>query len=161
MDVQQAIRNLIVAHHRSGHSIRNIAKMVKIPKSTVGNIIRRFQITGSSQSTRIGRCGRPRKISERVERALLRASVKNPAATARQLRGHIGGLATCLSIRTVQRGLIRRGRSPMRPKKSPNLDKNKCRVRLQWCREHSDWTIEQWEKVRHPMGFPLTINRDF
>jgi transposase len=132
MDIPQNIRDKVVAHHAEGNSCRQIASMLQIPKSSVNNIVRRYSRCGFSNVIRIGRCGRPRKVSIRDERAIARQSVKNPLATARQIRGSVGGQVSTLSISTVNRALKRQGRKAYRPSKSPSLNYSQRMVRLQW-----------------------------
>lgn len=148
MDVPQDVRNLLVAHHEAGHSWRRIAEMVNMPKSTVSNILRRYRETGSAQAMRVGRCGRPRSLSERDERALARASTVNPKLTAREIRSTVGGRVAAVSVSTIKRALRRQGRYAHRPRKSPSLTTAQQKARLQWCRKHSGWEVEKWRKVR-------------
>ena len=146
MDIPQNTRNLIVLHNENGLSCRQISAMVNVPKSSVNNIILRHQSCGSSQATRVARCGRPRILTMRDERALARKSKGSPAATARQLRTK-AGIDPNVSLRTIQRSLLHQGVHAIRPKKSPSLGKSKCLTRLRWCRKYSEYDLEQWKKV--------------
>lgn len=147
MPVPQNICNLIIDLHNKGLPVRAIGQRLNVPKSTVQNIIQR-QITQGSTLTRYrGRCGRPRRLSKRDERALARASVTNPLATARQLQASIGGNVATVSLPTVKRALRRQGRISYRPRKSPSLNARQRLARLQWCRQYVNWTEEDWKKV--------------
>jgi transposase len=146
MDVPPNIRSLIVSHHKDGHSGRKIAEMVHLARETVRNIIKRYRESGSFQTNRVGRCGRPRMLSLRDERTLARASIVNPKLTAREIRGTVGGTSVTASIRTVQRVLCRQDRKAIRPKKSPSLNLAQQKVRLRWCQTH-EWEENRWRKV--------------
>jgi transposase len=147
MDIPLATRNLIISHSQDGYSCREISTMVNVGKSAINNIIRRHSSTGSCLVNRVGRCGRSRSLSVRDERALGRESLREPAATSRQIRAKVGS-AGHVSLRTIQRALLRQGHNAIRPKKSPSLTKAKRLARLRWCRAHSEWGVEKWEKVR-------------
>lgn len=120
--------------------------MMNQPKSTVSNILRRCSQTGFTENKRIGRCGRHRKLCLRDERALSRASVVNPSATARQLQCSVGGQSACTSISTIKRALQRQGRVAYRPKKCPSLNRAQRMTRLRWCQQFSSWDMERWRK---------------
>ena len=64
MDVTPRKRASIIALKKhTGLSIRNIFKKLAIPKSTVGDIIKKAKDTGESRTLRHGRCGRKRKTT--------------------------------------------------------------------------------------------------
>jgi transposase len=147
MDTSFELRQLIITHHQGGVSCRRIAELLAKPKSTVIDIVQRFKRTGSIQPSRTGRCGRPRKLTDRDERALLRKSVSDPKLTAREIRSNVGSAVLGVSISTVKRCLRRRGRLSFRPVKSPSLNAAQRKVRLQWCKQFRDWDEEKWQQV--------------
>jgi transposase len=79
---------------------------------------------------------------------LARESVRHPGSSARQIQVAVGGPVSAVSISTIKRSLIRRGQVAYRPTKSPCFTAEKMRVRLQWCKIHRTWTVEDWKKVR-------------
>lgn len=147
MDVPTEIRNLIITYHQDGMSRRRIAELVHRPKSTVIDIVRHYNETGSIETLRSGRCGRPRLLSQRDERALARESVANPHLTAREIRSRVGGAAQNASISTVKRALRHQGRYSYRPRKSPSLNKAQRMTRLRWCKKYRVWDATKWRHV--------------
>ena len=146
-NVSEDIRKLIIDHHLSNMSTRAIARAVNRPQSTVADIVKRFTRTGLFTHGQRGRCGRPRLLSQRTERLIVRASVINPKATAREIQSDVQGSSLSVSSGTVKRTLRRNNRVSYRPVKAPSLNANQKRVRLQWCRSHESWTEENWKKV--------------
>jgi transposase len=145
MDIPQPIRDLVIQRHLSGQqSWRQIAVNMGLPKSTVSNILRRYEQSGLQGTQRIGRCGRKRALTERDEKRLTRASQLNPRATARQLRGEINAV---VSISAIKRSLHRLGRMAFRPSKCPSFTREQQTRRLHWCRMHAHWTFEHWKRV--------------
>jgi len=100
------------------------AKQLGIAYSTVNDVVRHYRVTGKLEPSRCGRPPTNRILSLHDERCLVRASIINPLATARQLRDEVGVGAAQASIRTVQRSLKRGGRISYRPTASPQLNKN-------------------------------------
>ena len=123
MDTPSVIRDLIIHHHRHNASERLIANMLNMPRSTVGDIIRKFYTTGSTSPRRRGHCGRKRTLGKRTERMVTRASVINPRATSREIQQRVGGPAANVSVRTIQRTLCRAGRVAYRPVAAPMLNR--------------------------------------
>ena len=156
MDVPHDVRQLIISHYEAGFSYRIIASMVNRPKSTVADIIQHVKNTQQVSSSRKGICGRPRMLSTRDERALGRAFISNPQATARELQGMVQGSTTEVSIDTIRRSLRRQGRICYRPKKAPCLSAANKRIRLRWCHHYVGWTTQQWENVSEIAYFVLS-----
>jgi transposase len=148
MDVPQDIRQLIIHHHENGYSCGQIANMLNQSRQTVIRLVKRYKDLGHVQSTRVGRCGRHRLLSNRDERHLARASTINPKLTAREIRASVGGNSIKASLSTVKRALRRQGKCAYRPRKSPSLSVQQQRVRLKWCRKYVSWSEEQWHKVK-------------
>ena len=119
-DVPEDIRRIVINHHQANKSVRQIARIMNMPHSTVGYVIQKYSQNGQIFRQRRGRCGRPRTLSNRSERALVRASVANPQATARELQASVQGECSSVSIDTIKRTLRRSGRYCYRPLNSPN-----------------------------------------
>ncbi|GBN34320.1 hypothetical protein AVEN_115453-1, partial [Araneus ventricosus] len=65
-DISVDVRNLVIRHWKNGKSVRCIGQIMKLSKSTVFNINRRFKKTISVENQE--RSGRPRTFCEREER---------------------------------------------------------------------------------------------
>ncbi|GBN65911.1 hypothetical protein AVEN_44374-1 [Araneus ventricosus] len=52
-----------------------------------------------------------------------------------------------VSEHTVQRTLLDMGLYSRRPTSVPLLTKRRRQIRLQWAREHRDWTMDEWKTV--------------
>lgn len=79
-----AIRILIVKMFHEGRTFRDIAEKLNVAKSTVADIIKKFGETGSTKVSREN-VGRPRKISPRMQRSLVRICKINRRSTVRNL----------------------------------------------------------------------------
>ena len=68
-EVTNSIRKLIIVHHSSGKSIRNIATLVNLTHSAVLYVIKRFKEENRIENK--VRKGRPRKLTKRNERFII------------------------------------------------------------------------------------------
>ncbi|GBN62256.1 hypothetical protein AVEN_3795-1 [Araneus ventricosus] len=57
------------------------------------------------------------------------------------------GPSASVSEHTVHRTLLNSGLSSRRPTRVPLLTKRHRQLRLQWAREHRDWTMDEWKRV--------------
>ena len=157
MDICDQIKKLVVAHHGDGLSIRRIAELTKVPKTSVHRIINDHRQTGSIINNR-GKCGRKQILDVRTARLLARVSASNPSMAARQIQAEVGGLALHVSHSTIKRSLRRSGMISMRPRKAPMLTvANKLR-RRQWCRDHANLTMESWRRIIFTDETAIAIN---
>jgi transposase len=146
MDTPLAIRSLVIDKFLAHMTQRQIAGEVGISKSTVDKIIQNYKKTGLCSSQRRS-CGKKRFLKERTERQLRRESVRHPEFTARQIQAAVGGPSSSVSVDTIKRSLRRQGRLSYRPTKAPSLTAAQMRVRLEWCKRHSAWSVEDWKQV--------------
>ena len=132
-------RGLIVGAYRSGDGPTQISRQYDVPIGTVKTTLARdkSRIEGTSQP----RIGRPYTYSERDERVLLRYVRKFPKHTYDLVRI---GTGLDFSNTTIRRILEPFGISKWRARRRPELNELRAQLRLKWCIEHSDWTVEQW-----------------
>ena len=74
-ELQEFDRGQIVGAHKFGHSVREIAAQLNIPKSTVQDVISAYQ---RGQCTPGKSPGRPRKTTPRSDRIIVRAARRSP-----------------------------------------------------------------------------------
>jgi hypothetical protein len=77
----------------------------------------------------------------------VREAVKNPAASAQQIRQNVGPLGASICLATVKNVLKKAGLSAHRPMSIPCLNKSRCMDRLQWAHVHSVYDAADWKNV--------------
>ncbi|GBM16175.1 hypothetical protein AVEN_126443-1 [Araneus ventricosus] len=98
------IRKLIIFHHSSGKSVRNIAKLVHLSHSTVQYVIKRFKEENRIENK--VRKDRSAKLTERDQRFIIRKFVKNPRLSALKVSAEFNEkFSTPISPETVRRVL--------------------------------------------------------
>ena len=134
-------RGLIVGASTAGDTLTQIARRFDHPTSTVVSTLARekSRINGNSQP----RIGRPSTWTERDERQLVRYVRKFPKFTYNLIRIETN---LTFSNSTIRRILEPYEITRWRARRRPELSEIHARLRLKWCLEHSDWTIEQWRE---------------
>ncbi|KAI4888816.1 hypothetical protein NFI96_005451 [Prochilodus magdalenae] len=77
----QKTREEVIALHKNGNGYKKIAKLLNIPRDTIGSIIRKFKLKGTVE-TLPGR-GRKKILTATAVRYLKRNVEKNPRVTAK------------------------------------------------------------------------------
>jgi len=127
-----------------GYTYPEIAKRIggKATHSGVLKLCRKFEtsqcVTDKSQS------GRKRKSTDREDRQLVRLCFADRHKTSAELQREWKP-DVCAS--TIRRRLIANGLNRRIPRKKPFLNKLQRSKRLQWAKDHKDWSNEQWARV--------------
>ncbi|KAK6485881.1 hypothetical protein HHUSO_G11794 [Huso huso] len=95
-------RGMVIGGHISGKSVRDVAALTGIPKSTVGNVVAKWKSTGSTEVA--SRSGRPAKITARGKRTLRRIVTGNMQATVIDVtEAFQESMGTSVSVNTVRK----------------------------------------------------------
>ncbi|GBM01509.1 hypothetical protein AVEN_209318-1 [Araneus ventricosus] len=99
-----SIRKLIIFHHSSGKSVRNVAKLVNLSNSTRKYVIKRFREENRIENK--VRNGRAAKLTECDQGFIIRKFVKNPSLSALKVSAEFNEkFSTPISHETVRRVL--------------------------------------------------------
>ena len=77
MDISQEIRSLVIEKFKEGVKQKDICMHLKLNKSEVSKLIKRFKTTGSVSSRRKGRRGRKSSLSDRDMRKIYERPLVN------------------------------------------------------------------------------------
>lgn len=97
-------RTRIARMHTAGMKLRDIAEKEGVPKGSIIGNVKRYRVQNAGET--LPRSGRPRALTEREIRYLIRYVEQNPSVTARELKEKVN-LQCCEA--TIQRELKRRG----------------------------------------------------
>ncbi|GBN98117.1 Transposable element Tcb2 transposase [Araneus ventricosus] len=132
---------------------------LKARVSVVCNLWKQFQDTGSIE--RKPGQGRPRATTATEDRYLSIIARRNMSATAFQLSHDLyAATGTRVSRVTVSKTLLETRLFARRPAVCVPLTSTHRRVRLAWCREHRDWSVDQWATVLFTDEFRFSLNTD-
>ena len=144
-EISQDLRKKIVDLHKSGSSLGAISKCLKVPRSSVQTIVRKYKHHGTTQPSY--RSGRRRVLSPRDERTLVRKVQINPRTTAKDLVKMLEETGTKVSISTVKRVLYRHNLKGRSARKKPLLQNCHKKARLEFATAHGDNDCTFWRNV--------------
>uniref|UniRef100_A0A8C5MWS3 Transposase n=1 Tax=Leptobrachium leishanense TaxID=445787 RepID=A0A8C5MWS3_9ANUR len=138
-------REEVITLHRKGNGYKKIAKMLNIPRETIGSIIRKFKAKGTVE-TLPGR-GRKKMLTSTAVRYLKRRVKKSPCVTAEELRKDLSDVGTEVSAQTIRRTLRNEGLHARTPRRTPLLSPKNKKSRLQYAKSHVDKAQKFWDSV--------------
>ncbi|GBM69327.1 hypothetical protein AVEN_155752-1 [Araneus ventricosus] len=134
-----------VGRLEAGQSQVQICRELNLTPSVLCNLWKQFQDTGSIER----KPGQgPRATTASEDRYLSIITRRNRSATASQLSRDLYAVTgTRVSRVTVSKTLHETGLFARRPAVCVPLTSTNRRVRLARCREHRDWSMDQWATV--------------
>ncbi|GBM23434.1 Transposable element Tcb1 transposase [Araneus ventricosus] len=151
-------RGQIVMARKLATSITETARLVGCSRSAVVSIHAKWINDGDNKSKRQG-VGRPRVIKEKGRRRLSRLVKQNRRQTVAQLTvQYNAGPSASVSEYSVQRTLLDMELCSRRPTRVPLLTNRHRQLRLQWTREHPDWTMDECKRVSWSDESPFLIH---
>ena len=117
-------RKKIILKLKNKKSQRNVSETFEISRCAIQTLLKKYSISGNVKN--MSRKGRPKKLSVRDERILIRQSKINPKQTASQLRNSCQ-MENLISISTVKRHLQKSGLFGRIGVKKPFLNKKQIK----------------------------------
>ena len=150
METSTAIKNQIVGMTKAGMSIRSIAKLLNISKSTAAYWVKRFKDTGDVM--RGTRSGRPKKTTTAEDEYIANELSNNPFSPVKRLANNMN-----VHAETVRRRLKKANFKCARPCKRPLLTPLHIEQRLAWAHSVERWYQPQWDAVLFQMNPVLKL----
>lgn len=136
----------VVALLQSGVRQSEVARQLNLSRFSVRRVYQRFLETGGY--IRRHGSGRRRCTSERDDRFIVSRSLRNRFSNAVELQQELRATRRrTVSVSTVRRRLKEKKITPRRAATGPKLTAAHRQARLQFAREHVDWTLDQWRAV--------------
>jgi transposase len=138
---------IAVLLEETSFSQRQIADKLQVSQSTVRRINAKFKRGMDLSVKRTGKCGRKRKTTPRDERKIQRTILNNRKAPISRIKAILEQEGVPISQRTLRRRSVEMGFTCCRPRRKPKLTPAMMKKRLSWAREHSKFTLEDWNTV--------------
>uniref|UniRef100_A0AAZ3Q7D7 Transposase Tc1-like domain-containing protein n=1 Tax=Oncorhynchus tshawytscha TaxID=74940 RepID=A0AAZ3Q7D7_ONCTS len=135
-EISQDLRKKMVDLHKSGSSLKAISKRLKVPRSSVQTIVRKYEYHGTTQP--LYRSGRRRVLSPRDDRTLWRKVQIIPRTTAKDHVKMLEETGTKVSISTVKRVLYRHNLKERSAREKPLFQNRHKKARLWFATAHGE-----------------------
>ncbi|GFV12541.1 transposable element Tcb1 transposase [Trichonephila clavipes] len=144
--IDDFMRGRIIGKIEEGRKIIDVARVFDIAHSVVSRLWKSFKTTGMC-SRRHGR-GRVRSTTPAEDRYIILSEKRNRRTTTQQVANQLlAASGKQISRKTVARRLRGGGLYARRPVVCVPLTRQHRTARLQWCREHHNWTEQDWACV--------------
>ncbi len=133
--------------HKKGEGYKKISKALLISQNTVAKVVQTFKKDGNATISQ-RRPGRPRKLTPRQERLLMRRVEENRHASSLQLSKEVESqTGVTISRDTIRHTMQRNGMHGCRPRKKPLLKPRQKKARLEFARAHADKDEDYWDSI--------------
>lgn len=140
------LRNLIIDHFKNGKSQREIAQIVGKARTTVENIIHRFQNEGRVVNK--PKISTKKLFSVRQERWILKQIKTDPRLSAPKLRDMVQKQYNIIcNAETIRRVLRKDGLNGRIARKKPYVSTKNKRARLQFAHSYAGKDFSFWKNV--------------
>ncbi|GFU67204.1 transposable element Tc1 transposase [Trichonephila clavipes] len=140
------MRGRIIGKIEDGRKITDVAREFDIAHSVVSRLWKSFKTTGMCSRRHGG--GRVRSTMPAEDRYIVLSEKRNGRTTAQQVANQfLASSGKQISRKSVARRLRRGGLYARRPVVCVPLTRQHRTARLQWCREHHNWTEQDWACV--------------
>ncbi|GFY00221.1 HTH_Tnp_Tc3_2 domain-containing protein [Trichonephila clavipes] len=144
--IDDFMRGRIIAKIEEGRKTTDVAREFDIPHSVVSRLLKSFKTTGMCSRWHGG--GRVRSTMPAEDRYIVLSAKRNRRTTAQQVANQfLAASVKQISRKTVARRLRGGGLYARRPVVCVPLTRQHRTARLQWCREHHNWTEQDWACV--------------
>ncbi|GFT62789.1 transposable element Tcb1 transposase [Trichonephila clavipes] len=144
--IDDFMRGRIIGKIEEGRKITHVAKEFDIAHSVVSRLWKSFETTGMCSRRHGG--GRVRSTTPAEDRYIVLSAKSNRRTTAQQVANQfLAASVKQISRKTVARRLRGGGLYARRPSCVCPIDQTAPYCRLQWCREHHNWTEQDWACV--------------
>ncbi|GFX37623.1 transposable element Tcb1 transposase [Trichonephila clavipes] len=137
--IDDFMRGRIIGKIEEGRKITDVAREFDIAHSVVSRLWKSFKTTGMCSRRHGG--GRVRSTTPAKDRYIVLSAKRNRRTTAQQVANQfLAASGKQISRKTVARRLRGGGLYARRPVVCVPFTRQHCTARLQWCREHHNWT---------------------
>ncbi len=141
------LRKKIISLHKKGEGYKKISTASLISKNTVAKVVQTFKKDGTATISQ-RRPGRPRKLTPRQERLLMRRVEENRHASSLHLSKVVESqTGVTISHDSIRRTLQRNGMHGCRPRKKPLLKPRHKKACLEFARAHADKDEDYWDSI--------------
>ncbi|GFX05973.1 transposable element Tcb1 transposase [Trichonephila clavipes] len=158
--IDDFMRGRIIGKIEEGRKITDVARVFDIAHIVVLRLWKSFKTTGMCSRRHGG--GRVRSTTPAEDRYIVLSAKRNRRTTVQQVANQfLAASRKQISRKTVARRLRGGGLHARRPVVCVPLTRQHRTARLQWCREHHNWTEQHWACVLFSDESRFSLSSDF
>lgn len=140
------IRSLVIFHREKGKTIKSIAEILLLKRSTVHDICKRYYTDNSIEDR--PRSGRPKKLNSSDEKFVLREVKQNPRVTSSELVSKLKDFSGKeVNSSTIRKRLIKNNYVSRVARRKPLLSRVNRDKRLAFARKFVNKELDFWKRV--------------
>lgn len=145
-EIHISVRNMVVNLRKENKSYGEIAKTVKLSRSTVQTIIRNYNNNNSTENK--PRSGRPKKLSRGDVSSFIKVVNQDPKISAPKLAEHVEKCSNIIvTPRTIINALHDAGFNSRVARKKPLISTKNRKLRLEFAKAHLGKGMDFWKRV--------------
>ncbi|GFV17058.1 transposable element Tc1 transposase [Trichonephila clavipes] len=157
--IDDFMRGQIIGKIEEGRKITDVDREFTIAHSVVSRLWKSFKTTGMCSRRHGG--GRVRSTTSAEDRYIVLSAKRNRRTTAHPVANQfLAASRKQISRKTVARRLREGGLYARRPVECVPLTRQHRTARLQWCREHHNWTEQDWACVLFSDEIRFSLSSD-
>lgn len=140
-------RSTAIVLRKEGYTYEEIAAKIGggVGKSAVRKVCMKFLKHNTIAD--LPRCHKKRITSRRDDSVIIRKALQNRRRSSKDISADMAEIGVTVSARTVRRRLFKAGLKARIPRKKPYLNAAQRKKRVDWCKDHKNWTVDDWSKV--------------
>jgi hypothetical protein len=131
---------LVIFCHISKKSVRDMATLLKLPRSMVGDVIVKWKCEGTTTVKPL-----PTDRDHQVLKMVVRETCQTSSETiTREFHNAVNCPASTMTVCREFKGMWFHRRAAAH---KPNISPVNAKSRLKWCKERHHWTVNSWKCV--------------
>ena len=140
------LRQKVILLHLDGKGYKKIAQILSMPVPSVQSIVMKFKKNGVVVN--LPRSGRLSLLNDRTRKYITRQIRANRRLSPEDLRDDLmDNLQLSVCVQTIRNAPHEKQLFGRAARKKPCISKINKSKRLQYARDHLDWTTEDWQRV--------------
>jgi hypothetical protein len=140
-------RSTAIILRREGYTYQHIAEKIGggVGKSAVRKVCVKF--LNFDTIADLPRCHKKKITSPQDDRVIVRTALGNRRRSSKDIAADMTAAGVQVSARTIRRRLCASGLKAHIPRQKPFLNPAQRKKRVNWCKEHLNWSEDDWGKV--------------
>lgn len=141
----EELKKKVIDAYQSGEGYKKISKRFFLPRTTVMSIIHKWKESGTTSV--LPRSGRPRKISTRAVKKIVRQVSIEPKLNLKDIQTDLKNAGTDVHLSTIRTTMNNNGLHGRVAVKKPYLSKKHQKSRLDFAKKYLEKPFDYWSNI--------------